>query len=346
MKKKSYLLGEIATILGAKLTGNPERLIDGVASLDSAKEGQVSFLGGARYQLIKSSRHEKFLSTTQASAVLVSPLHAKACPVDKLIIEDPHSAYLTLAKLFEKQFKKVPGIHPTAVIGSGCEISATASIGPYCVIGENCRIGENTSINSHAVIKDNVSIGKDVLIASHVVLYHDVLIGDRVVIHAGAIIGKEGFGMVRSGTGWEKIPHLGTVILEDDVEIGCNTTIDRGALDNTLLKKGVKLDNQIQVGHGVVIGENTIIAGCTGIAGSTRIGKNCMIGGAVAINDNITICDNVIFTAMAGVSKSITQPGIYSSGTGIQPQKDWHRSIACLRKLAKKAKKMENKQYE
>jgi UDP-3-O-[3-hydroxymyristoyl] glucosamine N-acyltransferase len=346
MKKKSYLLGEIATILGAKLAGNPECLIYGVASLENAKKGQVSFLGGVRYQLIKSSRHEKFLSSTQASAVILSPLHAKACSVDKLITEDPYSAYLTLAKLFEKQLKKAPGIHPTAIIGSGCEIPATVSIGPYCVIGENCRIGENTYIDSHAVIKDNVSIGKDVFIASHVVLYHDVLIGDRVVIHAGAIIGKEGFGMVRSVTGWKKIPHLGTVIIENDVEIGCNTTIDRGALDNTLLKNGVKLDNQIQVGHGVVIGENTVIAGCTGIAGSTHIGKNCMISGAVAINDNLTISDNVIFTGMAQVTKSITQPGVYSSGTGIQPQKKWHRSVASLRNLAKKVKKMEEEQHE
>ncbi len=336
----SFSLGEIAKLIGAKLVGNPHTLISGVGSLENAKSGQISFLVGTRYQLIASTRYRKLLPETQASAVILSPSHESLCPVDKLISPEPYLAFAKVAKLFVKPATSLPGIHPTAIVGENCHLHPSVSVGPYCVIEDHCQIDENTHIASHSVIKRGVKIGKYGEISSGVKIYEEVIIGERVVIHANAVIGKEGFGIIRAENGWQKIPHLGKVEIGDDVEIGANTTIDRGVLENTLLKNGVKLDNQIQVAHGVVIGENTVIAGCTGIGGSTKIGKNCMIGGAVGIADNLEICDNVIFTGMAQVVKSIRTPGIYSSGTGIKPQKIWQKSLAQLYDLENFVKKI------
>jgi UDP-3-O-[3-hydroxymyristoyl] glucosamine N-acyltransferase len=340
MEKNYYTLTEIAQIIGATLQGDPTCKIYSLASLDKAQAGQLSFLAHSRYQLVATSRYEKFLPTTKASAVLLSPSHARDCPVNKLILDDPHQSYVKLASIFVQKHTPNVGIHPTAIVGQHCHIAKTASIGPYCVIGDHCTIGDQTQIDMHVIINDHAVIGKNGHIHSHVIIHRDVEIGESVLIHAGAVIGGEGFGMIREAEGWKRIPHLGRVLIGDHVEIGAHTTVDRGALDDTLLERGVKLDNQIQVAHGVVIGENTIIAGCVGIGGSSKIGKNCMIGGATGITDNILICDNVILTGMSQVTKSITEPGVYSSGTGILPRKVWHKSIVSLRNLRDIVKKL------
>jgi UDP-3-O-[3-hydroxymyristoyl] glucosamine N-acyltransferase len=349
MSTNQYALGEIARIINAELIGEEQCLIHGIASLEKANQGQISFLVNSRYQLVASSRYEKLLPHTKASAVLLSPQFIANCQTNKLVMADPYKGLIQLASLFQKKPTPEKGIHPTAVIGKECVIGNNVSIGAFCVIGSHCVIGENTCIEANSILSDNVVIGKEGYLFAKVTIYPHVKIGDRIVIHSGAVIGSEGFGMIREPQGWKTIPHLGSVIIGNDVVIGANTTIDRGSLDDTIIENGVKLDNQIQVAHGVVIGENTVVAGCVGIAGSTQIGKNCMIGGGTGINDNIVIADNVIFTGMAQVTKSISKPGVYSSGTGIQPQKEWHKSIARFHRLddlARKLRKMEKEKDE
>lgn len=346
MQNKSYTLGEIAKLIGAELQGDADTKISSIASLEKASMGQISFLVSSRYQLVASTRHEKLLPSTKASAVLLSPDHASNCPTQMLLMNDPYQGLVRLLDLFQKKSNAKAGIHPTAVIGEDTYIAPSVTIGPHCVIGNNCHIGENTVLKAHTVIDDHVKIGQDCVFYPHVTVYHDVTFGDRVVVHAGAVIGSDGFGLIRDPQGWKKIPHVGSVIIGNDVEIGASTTIDRGSLDDTVLENGVKLDNQIQVAHGVVIGENTVIAGCTGIAGSTRIGKNCMVGGLTGFADNITIADGVIFTGMAQVVKSIKEPGVYSSGTGILPRKEWHKATARLHNLDNLAKKVRNLENE
>lgn len=349
MQREYYTLGEIAEVIGAELQGDPACKIYSVAPLDKAGEGQISFFVNSRYQLVQSSRYAKYLPTTHASAVVLAPNYVEQCSANKLVLEDVHQGYVKLASIFEKKPTLSPGIHPSVVIGLNCQIADTVTIGPNCVIGQECVIGENTVIEANTVIKDFTQLGKDCYLHPNVTIYHNVHIGDRAVIHAGAIIGSEGFGMVRGPEGWKKIPHLGGVFIGNDVEVGACTTIDRGAIEDTIIENGVKLDNLIQLAHGVVIGENTVIAGCVGIAGSTRIGKNCMIGGLTGISDNIVIGDNVIFTGMSQVTKSITKPGIYSSGTGIFDHKAWHKNIARLHHLddlARKLRKLEKEKNE
>lgn len=349
MHKQSYTLAELASIINAEIVGDPSCEIYGLASLQNAKPGQISFLVNSRYQLVASNRYEKFLSATQASAVILSRAHSENCPTNKLIVDDPYQGYLKIAALFQTKSTFKPGVNATAQIGEGTIIADSASIGPNCVIGRNCNIGENTCIEANTVIGDNVVIGTHGRIFPNVTIYREITIGDRIIIHSGAVIGSEGFGMVRTKDGWQKIPHLGSVIIGDDVEVGANTTIDRGTVDDTILENGVKLDNLIQIAHGVVIGENTVIAACVGIAGSTHIGKNCMIGGACGISDNLVICDNVIFTGMAQVVKSINKPGVYSSGTGIMAQKNWQRSLVRFHNLddmARKVRQLEKNKNE
>jgi UDP-3-O-[3-hydroxymyristoyl] glucosamine N-acyltransferase len=346
MQKKAFTLSELANYIGGIIEGDPECKIISIASLEKAQEGQISFLAGTRYQLVSSSRYEKFLPTTKASAVILAPEMISNCHVNKIIVGDPYQGYLQLATLFETKQAFKAGIDPSAKIGEGCQIASSASIGPNCVLGKHCVIGENTHLMANDILMDNVSVGNHTIIYPHVTIYQDVLVGDRVQVHAGAVLGADGFGLVRGAQGWQKIPQLGSVKIGNDVEIGANTTIDRGAIDDTVIENGVKLDDQIMVGHGVVIGENTVVAGCVGIGGSTKIGKNCMIGGATGINDNIVITDGVIFTGMSQVTKSISSPGVYSSGTSIQPQKAWHKSIARLHNLDEMIKKIRKLEKE
>jgi UDP-3-O-[3-hydroxymyristoyl] glucosamine N-acyltransferase len=344
-----YTLGEIAKIIDAQLTGNPDSKIYSVASLKNATQGQISFLVPSRYQLVMSNRFLKLLPTTNASAVLLAPEHQSQCQVDTLVMSDPYKGLIEMSKLFKKTTAHYPGIHPTAIIGKNCHIAATASIGAYAVLGDNCDIDADTIIGPYSFLGQEVSIGAQSTIHPRVTIEQNVTIGDRAVIYSGAVIGSEGFGLVRQSQGWCRIPHLGTVILGNDVEIGANTTIDRGSVDDTVIGNGVKLDNQIQIGHGVNIDDHTVIAGCVGIGGSTRIGKNCMIGGATTINDNIIISDNIIVTGMSQVSKSLSTPGVYSSGTHIQPYDMWRKNTARLNsldKLAKKIFRLEKEQHD
>lgn len=322
---KSYRLSELAALSGAALLGDPDCIIQGLAPLDKAQAGQLSFLD--------NPTHRDYLKNTQASAVIISPENAEDCSVNKLINKQPRLCFAKIAKLFLYRPSLSPGIHSSVIIGKNCIISPTARIGPYCVLGDNVIIGDNTVVSSGCSIGDYANLGPDCYLWPKVTLYHQVIIGKQVIIHSGAVIGSDGFGMVNENGTWHKIPQLGSVVINNNVEIGSNTTIDRGTLENTIIQQGVKLDNQIQIAHNVIIGEHTAIAACVGIAGSSRIGKYCMIGGATGIADHVEITDNVMLTGMTMVTKSITKPGIYSSGTGFQENTIWHKNVARFKQL-------------
>jgi UDP-3-O-[3-hydroxymyristoyl] glucosamine N-acyltransferase len=337
MVRRSYRLQEIADLINVELKGNPDCLIDGIMTLQNAQPGQISFLDNKRYL--------KFLQHTKASAVILRPEYLEFAPSNVLLTMDPYLAFAKIAKLFEKQKIQQTGVHPSAIIGQNCKIHPTVSIAAFCVIGANSCLEEGVSIGPGCSLGENVTVGAKSLLEAKVVLYSECIIGKRVIIHSGSVIGSDGFGLAKENETWVKIPQLGRVRISDDVEIGANVTIDRGALEDTVIDQGVKLDNQIQIGHNVYIGSNTAIAGCTGIAGSTRIGKNCMIGGGVCINGHIEITDNVIITGMSSVVHSIRTPGVYSSTQSIQPQREWQKNSARFRQLDKIVKRLKRLEF-
>lgn len=322
----SISLEKLAQHLSAQLQGDPQCQITGIASLDKATVGKISFLNDPKYR--------PFLATTKASAVILSPKDVALYTGNTLVMENPYLGYAKTAVLFTPKPSIKPGIHPTVMIGERCHIAPTASIAAYCVIGDDVCIGEHTIINPSCTIGDHSILGEHCLLYAHVTVYHDVHIGNHVILHSGAVIGSDGFGMVNDQGSWHKIPQLGGVHMGDHVEIGANTTIDRGALENTIIEEGVKLDNLIQVAHNVKIGAHTAIAGGTMIAGSTQIGKYCVIGGSVSINGHIQIADSVMLTAKTQVASSITKPGVYSSGVmSAKPNREWQKNIVRLSQL-------------
>jgi UDP-3-O-[3-hydroxymyristoyl] glucosamine N-acyltransferase len=323
---KKWTLTELTKGLDLTVKGDSDCLIEGVATIQDAGPAQIAFLMNPLYQ--------KFLPKTRAAAVILSPDYAVDCPVTALITTNPYFVYAKIAAYFDDKPKRVSGIHPSAVIGKSCEIAHSVSIGPNCVIGDHVKIDENVVIGPGCVIDEWVEIGAGTEIQANVTLYHRVKVGKNVLIASGTVIGSDGFGLAKQRGKWHKVPQLGTVIIGDDVEIGANCAIDRGAIDNTIIGNGVKLDNLIQVGHNVQIGENTAIAGCVGIAGSANIGKDCMIGGGTGVGGHITITDNVAITGMTAVSKSIRQPGVYSSGVGgVIDNKEWRKASARVHRL-------------
>ncbi len=336
-----YSLEEIAKHIKAELRGDPGCLINRAEPLATAKPGAISFLANAQYQ--------SFLPVTQASAVILRANDADKCSTNALIVSHPELAFSKLLHFLYQQEPVTAGIHPTAVIGQGCQIDSTAKIGPYCVLEDQVQIGPRTVLGSHVALGKSSQVGADCHLYSRVSIYHRVIIGDKVIIHSGAVIGADGFGLTHDGEQWIKIPQIGGVIIGDDVEIGANTTIDRGALQNTEIGKGVKIDNLVQIAHNDKIGDHTAIAGCTAIAGSTEIGQHCMIGGSAAINGHIKITDGVILTGTAAVGQSITEPGIYSSGVGIQKNSLWRRNMVRFHQLddmAKRLRRLEKKLSE
>ncbi|OGT47908.1 MAG: UDP-3-O-(3-hydroxymyristoyl)glucosamine N-acyltransferase [Gammaproteobacteria bacterium RIFCSPHIGHO2_12_FULL_38_11] len=320
----SFSILDLSKHISAKIIGDEKTIITALASIDRAKRGELTFL--------KDKHYQRCLAETNASAVILAEADKTKCKATLLIVENPELAFARIAQLFNTQKKPLPGIHKTAVIASTARIDASASIAAQCVIGENVVIGENTIIHPGVIISDDVTIGSDCLIYSRVTLYHEVILKDRVILHSGAVIGADGFGLAQNKGSWEKIPQLGSVIISDDVEIGANTCVDRGALNNTIIEKGVKIDNFVQIAHNVVVGAHTVIAGCSAIAGSTTIGHHCIIAGAVNFGTHLTICPNAVFTGCATVTKSIKEPGIYSSGTGLLPNLEWRKCVVRFRK--------------
>ncbi|UZJ59524.1 UDP-3-O-(3-hydroxymyristoyl)glucosamine N-acyltransferase [Pseudomonas sp. KU26590] len=327
-------LGQLAEFLGATLRGPADKQITGLATLQEAGPDQVSFLANPQYR--------KFLATTQAAAVLLKPADAEGYAADALLVPDPYLAYARISHLFDPKPKAAVGVHPTAVVAADAFVDPAASVGAYAVIESGARIAAGVTIGAHCFIGARSVIGEGGWLAPRVTLYHDVRIGQRVVIQSGAVLGGEGFGFANEKGVWQKIAQIGGVTIGDDVEIGVNTAIDRGAMDDTRIGNGVKLDNQIQIAHNVQIGDHTAMAACVGISGSAKIGKHCMLAGGVGLVGHIEICDRVFITGMTMVTRSITEPGSYSSGTAMQPAAEWRKSAARMRHLDDMARRLQH----
>lgn len=326
-------LGLLANRIGAELRGDPDCLITSVASLEQAGEGALSFLANARYR--------KYLATTRASAIILQADYAGEAPGAVLVVANPYAAFARAATLISPPASPGQGVHPTTVIGEDCCIDASAWIGPNCVLADGVDIGAGVQLAAGCVVGEGSVLGAGTVLYPNVVIRHAVRIGARVMIHPGAVIGSDGFGHAQEDGRWLKVPQLGGVSIGNDVEIGANTTIDRGALDDTVIEDGVRLDNQIQVAHNVHIGAHTVIAGCVGISGSAHIGKHCMIGGGVGIVGHLEITDHVTVTGMTMVTRSIDQPGVYSSGLPAQENTAWCRNTARLRQLDELARRLQ-----
>jgi UDP-3-O-[3-hydroxymyristoyl] glucosamine N-acyltransferase len=318
-------LGELAVRLGCELHGDPATLVDSVATLSRAHSRAVAFLADPRLR--------RELAGTRAAAVVLDPRSAAHCPVAALIATNPRATYARLAAILYPEGAAVAGIHPSAVVAADARIDATAHVGACAVIAAGAVVGPRAVIGPHCMLAEDVRIAADVRLVARVVLCRGVEIGARTLIQPGAVIGADGFGFAQEGGVWIKIPQVGAVRIGADVEIGSNTTIDRGAIEDTVIEDGVKLDNLIQIGHNVRIGAHTAVAGCTGISGSTTIGRRCMIGGAVSIGGWLTICDDVTITGTTMISHSITSPGVYSSGIPFEDARTWRKLVARFKRL-------------
>jgi UDP-3-O-[3-hydroxymyristoyl] glucosamine N-acyltransferase len=318
-------LGELATRFGCELVGDPATAVTHVATLANAGPQSLSFLANPAY------RDE--LAKTRAAAVLVRPEDVDACPVAALVSRDPYLTYAQVAAVLHPPRSFPPGVHASAVVSPSAHIADSASVGPLVVICEHAAVGEGASIGPGAVVGPRCSVGRGTRIHANVTLAEDVRIGERCIVHPGAVIGCDGFGNARSDTGWLKVPQVGGVVIGDDVEIGANTTIDRGAIDDTVIGSGVRLDNLIQIAHNVRIGEHTAMAALSGVSGSTVIGKRCMFAGQSGIVGHISICDDVVIGGATMVSKDIREPGFYTASFPAEKDRDWKRKVARFRRL-------------
>jgi UDP-3-O-[3-hydroxymyristoyl] glucosamine N-acyltransferase len=316
-------LGKLAVRFGCELRGDPLVVVDHIAPLEGAGPGALSFLANAKLAAA--------LAGTRASAVVLDAKSSDRCPVATLIAPNPHATFAQMANLIYPQVALRPGIHPTAIVDPSAKIDLATEVAAYVLIAANVTIGARCLIGPGSIIGPSVQIGSDCRLLSRVIIEKDVVIGERVLIHPGAILGSDGFGLAHDKSGWIKVPQIGSVRIGNDVEIGANTTIDRGAIDNTMICDGVKLDNQIQIGHNVFIGAHTAIAACTGVAGSTRIGARCVIGGHVGFAGHIEICDDVMIAGKSAVPHSIRQPGAYSGVVGLEPVRLWARMVGRLK---------------
>jgi UDP-3-O-[3-hydroxymyristoyl] glucosamine N-acyltransferase len=332
----SYRLSEIAERLGGRVLGRAETRICQVATLEAAKSDHISFLTNSKYRAQ--------LESTRAGAVILGEADAGATGLPRIISDNPYAYFARVSALLNPMPEVKPGIDPGAFIGPGARIDATASIAATTVIGAGATIGAHSVIGAGCHIGENAVVGRNARLYPRVVVYHDCVIGDNLIAHAGAVIGSDGFGHALDQGRWVKIPQIGRVVIGNDVEIGANTTIDRGALDDTVIEDGVKLDNQIQIAHNVRIGAHTAIAGCVGIAGSTTIGKYCQIGGSAGILGHLQIADHVEIAAFTLIGKSIREPGAYAGILPFSTVADWRRNSVHLRHLddlVKRVRKLE-----
>lgn len=320
-----FRLHELAAELGLTYRGDGQTRIDGIATLSAAEATQISFLANPAY------RHE--LETTRAGAVVMTPAAADQYRGNALLSAAPYTDWARVIGLLRPPALLEPGCHPSAVLAPDVEIAASAHIGAQVSIGSGVRIGERVFVGPGCVIDDGVSLGDDCQLVARVYVGGRATIGQRVIAHPGVVIGADGFGLAMDRGRWRKVPQVGSVRIGDDCEIGANSTIDRGAIEDTVLEEDVRIDNQVQIAHNVRIGAHTAIAGCVGIAGSTRIGRYCMIAGASGIGGHLEICDSVIITAMSTVLDSIDQPGEYGSGIPARPHARWKRLLVRLGQL-------------
>ena len=331
-----FTAATIAGYLKGEIEGNPDEVVNSVAKIEEGRKGALSFLANPKY--------EQFLYTTKSSVVLVNKIFVPSAKVNATLIkvENAYEAFASLLRLVDQSRPRKKGIHPTAIIETTAKTGTDIYIGPFVYIGENCILGDGCSVYPNAYIGDNTKIGKNSTLYAGVKIYHDCLIGEGCTIHAGTVIGSDGFGFApQSDSEYMKIPQLGNVILEDHVEIGANVTIDRATMGSTIIRKGVKLDNLIQIGHNVEVGENTVMAAQTGIAGSTRVGKNCMFGGQVGIAGHIRIADGTKIGAQAGILGDIKEENTVILGTPAFDLKQFLKSSVVFKKLPELQKRID-----
>ncbi|HKX59431.1 MAG TPA: UDP-3-O-(3-hydroxymyristoyl)glucosamine N-acyltransferase [Steroidobacteraceae bacterium] len=318
-------LGEIAVRFGLELAGDPGQAVSGVASLAAAAPGTISFCTGGKYR--------RQLAQTRATAVVLTRELAADCPVAALVSARPYAAWARIANALHPAEPVRAGRAAGAHVDAGARVAASAWIGPNAVIGAGAVVGERCSVGPNCVIEAGASIGDDCRLLAGVTLCHGISAGSRCTFKPGAVVGSDGFGHAQDVDGYVKVPQLGSVRLGNDVEVGANTTIDRGTIEDTVIGDGVKLDNQVQVGHNCRIGAHTVIAGCVGISGSSIIGSRCMIGGAVGIAGHLEIGDDVVVTGYSLVTHSLPGPGMYSSGMPAIEAGKWRRAVARLHRL-------------
>lgn len=298
-------IAEIASIIGGKITGDPNTLITGVSSIGDSQKGDITFVAHQRY--------EKYILTTNASCVIVPSTFAKETVQNLILVDNPYKAIVAYIEYLLSQSPQKPAnIHPSAIVGTNTTIGSNVTLGPNVVVGDDCSIGDNVKIYANSVIESNCTIGNNAIIRANVTCYERSVIGENTIINSGAIIGSDGFGFIENAdSSFKRIPHIGNVIIGNNCDIGSNTTIDRGTIGSTIIEDGVKIDNLVQIAHNVRICSNTAIASQAGIAGSTVIGKANRIGGQVGVIGHLTLAENVIIHPQTGVSKNITKPGHY-----------------------------------
>lgn len=318
----------IAGFLKGEIEGNPEIKVNTIAKIEEGTPGALSFLANPKY--------EQYIYTTKSSVVLVNKSFVPSAKIEATLIkvDDAYDAFASLLRLVDQARPRKKGIHPTAVIEPTARVGSEVYVGPYAYIGENAVIGDKCSVYPHVYVGDNTQVGANCILNPGVKIYHDCLIGEGCIIHAGSVIGSDGFGFApQSESEYMKIPQLGNVVLEDHVEIGANVTIDRATMGSTVIHKGVKLDNLIQVGHNVEIGDNTVMAAQTGIAGSTKIGKNCMFGGQVGIGGHIRIADGTKVGAQAGIISNLKEENTIIQGSPAIEIKQFMKSSVLFKRL-------------
>jgi len=326
-------LGDLAQRLALQLQGDPDCELDSVGVLQDARPGQLSFLANPKYR-----RH---LATTGASAVIVSEADLPHCPGNALISANPYLSYARAAALLHPPYRPAPGVSTAAVVDPSANVDARAHVAPGCVIEAGARIAAGAIVGPNCVVGRNCHVGEDTRLVASVTLCADSRVGSGCVLHPGVVIGADGFGLAPDGQGhWERVPQLGRVVIGDNVDIGANTTVDRGTIGDTVIHDGAKLDNLIQIAHNVEIGEGAAIAGCTGISGSSKVGRHCTLAGGVGLVGHIELADNVHVTGFSMVTRSITEPGVYAGGIPAISHAEWGRNFARIRKLDEMARKI------
>jgi UDP-3-O-[3-hydroxymyristoyl] glucosamine N-acyltransferase len=327
-----YSVAELAERFGLEVRGDGARMVSGVGTLGGASASELSFLSNGKYTAQ--------LLSTRAGVVVLRGEDLADCPTTALVAKDPYVAYAHIAALFERLPAAPAGVHPSAVVAPSARISPGASIGPCCVIEADAVVEDGAVLGPHCVIGEGCVVGAQSRLVARVTLVTRVTLGRRVLVHPGAVIGSDGFGLAFDTDHWIKLPQLGGVRIGDDCEIGANTTIDRGALEDTVLEEDVRLDNQIQIAHNVHVGAHTAMAGCAAVAGSAKIGRYCMIGGNAGVLGHLELADRVTITAKSLVTHSIREPGEYSSGVPLQDNRQWRKNAARFKHLDEYARRL------
>ena len=333
-------LKALVETLGGELIGD-DLEVNRVASIANAEVGSITFITDTKYR--------KSLADTKASAVILAEENSAFSTLPRIVTDNPYAYFAKVSALLNPKDDVTKGIHPRAFVGTDSKISASCSIGPNVVIGQNVSLADGVVVGAGCFIGDNVVVGKNTQLQANVTIYADCVIGANCNIAAGAVIGADGFGYANQDGAWVKIPQVGRVLIADNVDIGANTTIDRGALDDTVIEQGVKLDNLIQIGHNCVIGEHTVIAGCVGIAGSAKVGKRCLIGGAAMILGHLEIANDVTISPGSMITRSLKKADTYTALMPFQTHDEWLKTAASLRHLTElneKLKRLENQLAE